>query len=611
MKRILLVIFATIALVGCEKFLDTQSYTSSNTTNFPSNEEEAIKLVTGVYASLNDGIEDIRSTYIFLAELASDDCFGGGGPDDPDWQALDHLLYVDPEQFSPFWNACYAGIGRANMALSTLDNVSDEKVRTQLMGECYILRANYYFWLAQMFGKLPLITEVPQNVEEAAQYPSQSNDDDVYAFIAGSLKEAIETMPSGAYNTVAAGHVTKWDAEALLARVYLFYTGFYGKSSLPCTDMATGEKTEDITKDYVVRALEDCRDHSGHHLLADFRSLWPYTNKYTLKGYEAKIAAGITGLDWIKGASEWAEDNNNPEQMFHIACAPFVDQYNQYGIFFAPRKCAKSGYIPSLDKNVSNVEDYFSLGCTYPLGRGWGAGPVNPALWDEWEAAEPNDIRRQASILNGPIEGEIDYIYGNEEQMEESGLWRKKLVSIRANQDGDYYGGTYLWSFYDDAAFGGPGKKGSKSESQGYDVTLIRFADVLLMHSELTQTADGMNQVRARAGLAPVGYSLKALQEERRHEFAFEGLRWGDIRRWGDDYAIAALTSQLGQKIWCQGTATEFNDQSSAGLAGRYKATRGFMPLPKSEVELADGALVQTEGWDYSESQHYNGWKFK
>ena len=196
MKRILLVILASIALVGCEKFLDTQSYTSSNTTNFPSNEEEAIKLVTGVYASLNDGIEDIRSTYIFLAELASDDAFGGGGPDDPDWQALDHLLYVDPEQFKPFWNSCYAGIGRANMALSTLDKINDDKVRTQLMGECYILRANYYFWLAQMFGKLPLITEVPQNVEEAAQYPSQSSDDAVYAFIPGNLKEAIETMPT-------------------------------------------------------------------------------------------------------------------------------------------------------------------------------------------------------------------------------------------------------------------------------------------------------------------------------------------------------------------------------------------------------------------------------
>ena len=42
------------------------------------------------------------------------------------------------------------------------------------------------------------------------------------------------------------------------------------------------------------------------------------------------------------------------------------------------------------------------------------------------------------------------------------------------------------------------------------DFIFMRFADVLLMHSEITGTATGMNAVRARAGLTPVGYSLTA-----------------------------------------------------------------------------------------------------
>ena len=66
-----------------------------------------------------------------------------------------------------------------------------------------------------------------------------------------------------------------------------------------------------------------------------------------------------------------------------------------------------------------------------------------------------------------------------------------------------------------------------------HDLVLIRFADVLLMQSELKEDVSGINRVRSRAGLEPIGtYSLAALQNERRWELCFEGTRWNDIRRW-------------------------------------------------------------------------------
>lgn len=77
-----------------------------------------------------------------------------------------------------------------------------------------------------------------------------------------------------------------------------------------------------------------------------------------------------------------------------------------------------------------------------------------------------------------------------------------------------------------------------------HDLVLIRFADVLLMQSELEESVDGINRVRERAGLTPLGaYSLEALQRERRWELAFEGVRWNDIRRW--HIAAAALENRL------------------------------------------------------------------
>lgn len=65
-------------------------------------------------------------------------------------------------------------------------------------------------------------------------------------------------MPNVPYDQITKGHVSKWDAEALLARVFLFYTGFYNKTELPMMDLETMEATGSINKQYVVEKLEDC-----------------------------------------------------------------------------------------------------------------------------------------------------------------------------------------------------------------------------------------------------------------------------------------------------------------------------------------------------------------
>ena len=71
-----------LLLAGCESFLDTVSYTESNTSNFPASETDAKQLVTGIYSVLNQAAYE-PSAHSFIANLtASDECFGGGGQDD-------------------------------------------------------------------------------------------------------------------------------------------------------------------------------------------------------------------------------------------------------------------------------------------------------------------------------------------------------------------------------------------------------------------------------------------------------------------------------------------------------------------------------------------------
>ena len=582
-------VLAGFVFAGCEKFLDTVSYTERNTSNFPASEEDAMQLVTGIYATMNLDLRDYAGTcYIMQANLCSDDCYGGGGMDDSEAQAWDHLMYNDIDKQSDFWTNLYSGIGRANMAISALDKVEDEDLRNQLLGEAYILRSWFYFELAQMFEIVPLVTTVPESVADAAEYPALASVEEIYGFIAAGLKIACDNMPSTPYGSILTGrgHVNRWVAEGLLARVYLFYTGFYsdkeGKSitTLPLMNLETNElSSETIGKDYVVGKLEDCIKNSGYSLVPDYRCLWTYSNKATKPDYP--FMADCT--------DSWYMDAHNPEQMFHINAAKSSHKYN-YLNYYCGLRTFDSG-------------DYKKV---FPMSRGYGFATVNPDLWNTWDE---NDIRRKGSIWS-VWEEALDistYQFGAESQMEESGLWQKKIMSPAC-----YINGKWSFEFTSISDYYGADKDLGRKKATN-DFTLLRFADVLLMHAELTDGKtiyngmDGMNAVRARAKLPQIAYSVDALRLERRHELAFEAIRWGDMRRYGKAYCIAALESQLNQRIWNTGNETVMKDQGP-GYKARYEATYGFRPYPQMEISLSNGVLTQRPGWD-SSSALYTSWK--
>ena len=588
--RLFTIASALFAFTACEDFLDTTSYTERNTSNFPASEEDALQLVTGIYATLNlDLRENPGTCYIMQANLCSDDQFGGGGIDDAEAQAWDHLMYNDLDAQGDYWTSCYSGIGRANMAIANLDKVEDENLRNQLLGEAHILRAWFYFELAQMFEEVPLVTNVPGSVAETSEYPHIGSYEEVYGLIAADLKKACDIMPSTPYGQILSGtgHVSRWVAEGLLARVYLFYTGFYSDkesksiTTLPLMDLETFEmSSQSVSKDYVVEKLEDCIKNSGYSLVPDYRCLWPYSNAATKANYPFMADC----------EESWYKDNENPEQMFYIACAQADDKYNRMVLYLGLRTFDSGDYEP-----------------VFPMNKGYGFATVNPDLWNTWDAS---DIRRMGSIWSVMDEAPDPdgYQIGAENQMEESLLWQKKTQAIAC-----YINDKWFFEFTSSSLYYGNDKKDFGRKKCTTDFTLMRFADVLLMHAELTDGKviyngmDGMNAVRNRAKLPQIAYSVDALRLERRHEFAFEGLRWGDMRRYGKAYCIAALESQLNQDIYNMGVKTKMKDQG-AGYRARYEATYGFRPYPQTEISLSDGVLTQRPGWDAS-SALFTSWK--
>ena len=286
MKKILFIASTILILLsGCENFLDSELLTEKTTANFPETEKDAQEMVTAIYAHLLFESPETSSQY-YIAQLAGDDCLGGNLSYSNNC-ATNFLMYSgNLNTFAGIWDRCYTLINRANNAINTMENVkswSSESERNRLFGESYFLRAMAYYELAQVFGGVPLRTTL-----ESTNLPRASVDE-IYAQIAADLKNAIEMMPAKIYpkGSDMTGHATKYAAEAMMARVFLFYTGRYEKNELP----------NGTTKEEVISWIDDCVNNSGHKLVSDQRNIWAYTNDATednTEGFRYQSLSTIT-----------------------------------------------------------------------------------------------------------------------------------------------------------------------------------------------------------------------------------------------------------------------------------------------------------------------------
>jgi hypothetical protein len=145
-------------------------------------------------------------------------------------------------------------------------------------------------------------------------------------------------------------------------------------------------------------------------------------------------------------------------------------------------------------------------------------------------------------------------------------------------------------------------------------LVMIRFAEVLLMDAELNGNQASFDAVRARAGLPSKPLTDENLRNERRWELAFEGVRYGDMRRYGESYAVAALNKQDGVACYNSGVqGTNHASQFNGGYGARYSKTKGFVALPSAQISLSASAgpeyqYKQNEGWGTSDSE-FAGWQ--
>ena len=527
-------------------------------------------MLDDIYSLLNFAIEgkdggNAGNTHFLWSIAASDDALGGGGIGDPQFQAEDLLLNYGADMYDGFYVTCYKGIMRANTAIEAL-SLFDVAELNQYMGEVFFLRAWFYYELATMFGNIPCPLTTG-----ATPYQVQVSGEALWGQILEDCKIAADIMP--ARQSSGDGHVDKYAAEALLGRAWLFATGFYGLSevTLPAYEneaigVHISEGTK-LTKEEVGQYITDCVNNSGYTLVDDYHNLWAYTNRYSISDPKNP---------WYGKGYKWAGDDGarNPEAMFVIKFKP----YSLWGATFV--------HFNQIALHMGVRGQAFDKGQTMPFGQGLGMCPVNPSFVEEWKAYEPNDARRDASILEVTRFAD-PYQYGDD-SIQETGYYHTKNMPVVAWNDEK--------GRYDNYPYGGFN-----------DLILIRFAEVLLMDAEINENMSSFDRVRARAGLPSRPLTVENLRNERRWELNFEGVRFEDMRRYGESYAVSALDKQEDVRVWNRGveernTAFRYN----GGYGQRYKETKGFVTIPYSQVSLSTGAIKQNDGWG---SQYdYIGW---
>ena len=589
----LAVLSATTMFTSCNDALDTNPRpTEMTSATFPGKSGDVEAELAAVYSIMNTmgGGDSDNQNIFFWWEVMSDNCYGSGGLQDNKVKSLHHLVEMNSNQYETPFSLLYGGISRANNTIETIDNVvwgdKEGELRNQLLGEAFFMRGLYTLWLTQLFGDVPLITSTTITPEIQKQV---SAEEVIYPQILSDFTSGISLM--GTTRGHGDGHANKFAAEAFLARAYMFWAGFYkGVKDLSSGD-ATIELVEQegctggsLSKSQVVTYLQDIVSNGGYKLCQDYRSLWQYSN--SLLWDEAHDGVGHA-YDFIADMPrelcfDGAVENGGMYSTARMYC-------NYLSTFWGLRVNGNNG----------------NRDCTYPFTQGWGQGTPSCNIWDDWTIAENNggykDIRKLGSLIDCDHEcAAYSYV---KDDCEESGYGVKKFNSITLDA---LTGDSPWWDAlpeYSSSSLDNP-MQGDHFE----DYYLMRYADVLLMLSELTGQVQYMNQVQARAKVPlTTSYSLEALQNERRWEFVFEGIRFNDMRRWSgcdnhseSSYAAKALQAQSGKLIVCLGDKANKRkmEHMTCSWAKRYADTKGFLAKPQSQINLMNGNLEQNPGWD-------------
>jgi starch-binding outer membrane protein, SusD/RagB family len=259
LKRIIILGCLTIFVFGCkESFLDLAPVSNSNAKNFYKTKADFELAINSAYATLYKFFAP-EGGPSYCAEQMSDNAtmYNVAGIQADRWAFKDYSLNPSNTEVYRLWQEDYNALFNVNIVLDKIEGADlDETYKEQVRAQMKFLRGLYYYYMAQMWGELPIVTSP---VSAAESYGiMRSPVADVYKLVVDDLSYAADKLPLASAITVP-GKASKGAAQSLLGKVYL----------------VLGDKASAAS---ILKKVYDSKEYS---LLPSYASLWVVTNKNT------------------------------------------------------------------------------------------------------------------------------------------------------------------------------------------------------------------------------------------------------------------------------------------------------------------------------------------
>ena len=482
------------------------------------------------------------------------------------------------------WQTFYDGIHRVNTFIRSVKGmrgiITDEQIN-EYVAEAKFLRAMFYFSLTDLFGGVPYYDE-STNVNEEFMNLKQprSSLEEVRAHILEDLDEAIKYLPVE-HAASEYGRATKGAAYALRGKVHLYDKEW--QSAINDFEEIVYNKSNNYGY-----ALDDdyARVFKLYNGAKSPETVFSIQNK---SGVGTEYGMQRQALMGCRGAYGSCWNNTVPSTQL-------VDMYE----FKDGRPFNWDEIFPGY--NAMTPEQRKELLSVEMDGSGTIVGLREADTAKILSAYTCRDPRLMATVI-------VPYSHymGNIGRTTNVDL----IFALDHNLAGNANGGTIQnnagWVSYLYRKFVTEGDQGGAISNRlhtPFAFPLIRFADVLLMLSEayneagqLDKAVTEFNKVRARVGMPGLNSGpawmvvsnkeqmAERIRKERAVEFAGEGLRFSDLRRWGYEIAHKTLNNVDAVNIYGEPIYTHLFTERDM-----------LWPIPGVERER-NKELTQNPGW--------------
>ncbi|WP_276486099.1 RagB/SusD family nutrient uptake outer membrane protein [Paraflavitalea pollutisoli] len=230
------------SLTSCQKFLERKPINTATDGNFWNNEAEANNAMAGTYALTRTSLMEQGMSHYYYGDFATDEFMSNLPGED-----INHIGNINWGFFIPAtelhrgllrlrrWDNFYRAIDQANRCLQNIPGIpvdqftsaNRQAAKDALVAEAYFLRAFNYFYMARIWGDVPLVTE---SVADAALAPNleRTPQAEILNLCIKDLEAALPKMTWAAASANRPIRASKGAAYALLAHIYA-WKGEYDK----------------------------------------------------------------------------------------------------------------------------------------------------------------------------------------------------------------------------------------------------------------------------------------------------------------------------------------------------------------------------------------------